>query len=56
MKKTLTADFSKGNEKAYVRGLYQHDYGAILKVTGIDMPRSSALILQGQTTKKRIRL
>lgn len=36
MKKTLTADFSKGNEKAYVRGLYQHDYGAILKVTGIE--------------------
>lgn len=36
MKKNLTADFSKGNEKAYVRGLYQHDYGAILKVTGIE--------------------
>ena len=36
MKKILTADFSKGNEKAYVRGLYQHDYGAILKVTGIE--------------------
>ena len=36
MKKKLTADFSKGNEKAYVRGLYQHDYGAILKVTGIE--------------------
>lgn len=36
MKKILIADFSKGNEKAYVRGLYQHDYGAILKVTGIE--------------------
>ena len=36
MKKNLTADFSKGNEKAYVRGLYQHDYGAVLKVTGIE--------------------
>ena len=36
MKKILIADFSKGNEKAYVRGLYQHDYGTILKVTGIE--------------------
>ncbi len=36
MDKILTADFSKRNEKAYVRGLYQHDYGAILKVTGIE--------------------
>lgn len=36
MEKILTADFSNGASQIRLRGIWQHDYGAKLKVKGID--------------------
>lgn len=36
MEKILAADFSNGASQIRIRGLWQHDYGAKLKVKGID--------------------
>lgn len=36
MEKVLTADFSNGASQIRLRGIWQHDYGAKLKVKGID--------------------
>ena len=36
MEKILTADFSNGASQIRIRGIWQHDYGAKLKVKGID--------------------